>query len=202
LQMDNSMSPPLKKRKEDSSDTDVFSLLPDDCILSVFSFLKQIDLDVLSSVSQKVHSLVNQARSKSSRSQLFHSLRLYQSCFSFKLTMRRHGVKLDMVTIDTMRDGRLMKPSDHIAEHRSVEALMLGAERPPDQSIPLAIHRLVFFPIQRFDIHKLEMINITLDDTFTEYCKIWTGVHQLEKLMISDAHGETEAIGRRSQWLA
>ncbi|GMS98864.1 hypothetical protein PENTCL1PPCAC_21039, partial [Pristionchus entomophagus] len=138
-----SRSPQSKKRKEDSTKQDFFSNLPDDCILHIFSFLDPNDLDVLSSVSQKVYAFVNKLRVKTPRSQIFHSLRLVQDSFSFKLTMRRNGIKLDLVTIRTTGTGKVMNPADHIAEHRAMKALVLGAERPAIQYIPTAIQKLV-----------------------------------------------------------
>ncbi|GMS85846.1 hypothetical protein PENTCL1PPCAC_8021, partial [Pristionchus entomophagus] len=61
------------------SEDDHFSVLQSDCVLHIFSFLNQTDLDILSPVSQTINHYVNWARPTVPRSRLFDAVKLKHS---------------------------------------------------------------------------------------------------------------------------
>ncbi|GMS98640.1 hypothetical protein PENTCL1PPCAC_20815, partial [Pristionchus entomophagus] len=67
-----------KQNSLDISNMDNFSNLPADCILSVFSFMNQSELDAVDSASKTVHNYVNFSRRTAVRLKQFHTFDLFQ----------------------------------------------------------------------------------------------------------------------------
>ncbi|GMS85844.1 hypothetical protein PENTCL1PPCAC_8019, partial [Pristionchus entomophagus] len=171
------------------SEEDHFSSLLSDCVLHVFKFLDQVDLDVLSSVSQTIHSYVNLMRPKTARSQMINLLKLDQTVLQISLTLRRKDFNMDLVSMDFTADGRLMTPADHIHRQRVLEGIGLGMPSPWIESVPTWLHNFVMFPMQRFHIQKIELDNFGIFEAFADYFNDWCGTHPPHTLLIHGACG-------------